>query len=141
MFRPIILRSIALPCQSFARLKRTVDYSLVPVLRDEDLEITFVRGSGPGGQSVNKTSNCCVMRHKPTNIIVKCHIHRSVVQNEKEARIILTNKLDLRLNGEQAVESQLKAIADGKSVKLSQKRRKLQELKERWKNENARDSD
>ena len=32
---------------------------------------TFVRGTGPGGQSVNKTSNCVVLKHQPTGIIVK----------------------------------------------------------------------
>lgn len=70
--RPVVVQL------SSTRYKKTIDYSRVPVLREEDLEMTFVRGSGPGGQSVSKTSNCCVMRHLPTNIIVKCHIHRSV---------------------------------------------------------------
>ena len=42
-----------------------------PDLIDDDLEEQFVRGHGPGGQSVNKTSNCVVLKHKPTGIFVK----------------------------------------------------------------------
>ena len=42
-----------------------------PEIHDHELEETFVRGSGPGGQSVNKTANCCVLKHKPTGIVVK----------------------------------------------------------------------
>lgn len=42
-----------------------------PEIHENELEETFVRGSGPGGQSVNKTANCCVLKHKPTGIIVK----------------------------------------------------------------------
>lgn len=42
-----------------------------PELKPEDLEESFVRGSGPGGQAVNKTSNCVVLKHKPSGIIVK----------------------------------------------------------------------
>lgn len=118
------------------RLKRTIDYSKVPVLREEDLEMKFVRGSGPGGQSVNKTSNCCVLKHIPSGIIVKCHIHRSVTKNTKEARQILISKLDNLINGEHSIENQMKDIAEVKTTKQNQKRRKLQELKDRWKSEN-----
>lgn len=42
-----------------------------PELKPEDLEENFVRGSGPGGQAVNKTSNCVVLKHIPTGIVVK----------------------------------------------------------------------
>lgn len=42
-----------------------------PEINEHELEETFVRGSGPGGQSVNKTSNCCVLKHKPSGIVVK----------------------------------------------------------------------
>ena len=37
----------------------------------DDLEEQFVKGGGPGGQSINKTSNCVVLKHKPTGIVVK----------------------------------------------------------------------
>ena len=46
-------------------------------IREQDLEESFVRGSGRGGQKVNKTNNCVYLRHTPTGIAVKCHADRS----------------------------------------------------------------
>jgi protein subunit release factor B len=37
----------------------------------KDCVFDAVRGGGPGGQAVAKTSNMCVLLHKPTNIVVK----------------------------------------------------------------------
>lgn len=45
---------------------KRVDRSKVPTLNEEDLEESFVRGSGPGGQSVNKTASACMLKHIPT---------------------------------------------------------------------------
>lgn len=50
------------------RFKHTHPY---PPLVEDELEEQFVKGSGPGGQSVNKTSNCVVLKHLPTGIVVK----------------------------------------------------------------------
>lgn len=46
-------------------------YFNLPEVKEEDLEEQFVRGSGPGGQATNKTSNCAVLKHVPTGIVVK----------------------------------------------------------------------
>ncbi|CAL8331767.1 unnamed protein product [Arctogadus glacialis] len=72
----------------------------LPVLNEEDLEEQFVRGSGPGGQATNKTSNCVVLKHIPTGIVVKCHQTRSVETNRKRAREILRGKVDIACKGE-----------------------------------------
>lgn len=82
---------------------------------------------------MNKTSNCIVLRHKPTGIIVKCHLHRSAKANQKEARNLLIARLDEHINGEYSVENQKKILLNQKSAKASQKRKKLLELKEKWK--------
>lgn len=50
----------------FQRFKNTIDYSKLPVILEKDLQEQFVRGSGPGGQKTNKTSNCVVLKHIPT---------------------------------------------------------------------------
>lgn len=113
--------------------KKDIDYSRVPVLNENDLEENFVRGSGPGGQAVNKTNNCVVLRHIPTGIIVKCHMHRMASWNRKEARKLLVAKLDEQINGENSVENQLKALLNKKSSDASRKRKKLADLKEKWK--------
>lgn len=46
----------------------------LPILNEEDLEEQFVRGSGPGGQATNKTSNCVVLKHIPTGVLVKVYV-------------------------------------------------------------------
>jgi protein subunit release factor B len=46
--------------------KYTLDYSRVPKLKEEELDEQFIKGSGPGGQAVNKTNNCVLLLHKPT---------------------------------------------------------------------------
>lgn len=116
--------------------KNFLDYSKFPKLIEEEIEESFVRGSGPGGQAVNKTSNCVVLRHKPTNIVIKCHIHRVVSENQKEARKILLNKLDNLYNGENSIEAQEKRCSHKKSTDKTRRRKKLNELKEKWKESN-----
>lgn len=46
----------------------------LPALNEDELEEQFVRGSGPGGQATNKTSNCVVLRHVPSGIVVKVNV-------------------------------------------------------------------
>lgn len=66
----------------------------MPVINEDDIEESFVRGSGPGGQSINKTKNNVQLLHKPTGIRVSCQETRSLEQNRKFARRILLDKLD-----------------------------------------------
>lgn len=54
-------------------IKRKLDYSLVPSLKEQDLEEQFVKGSGPGGQKINKTSSCVVLKHLPTGRKISPH--------------------------------------------------------------------
>lgn len=49
-----------------SRNKHQIDKSKVPKIDEKDLEEQFVSGSGPGGQNVNKSTNCVVLKHKPT---------------------------------------------------------------------------
>ncbi|VDB95728.1 unnamed protein product [Peniophora sp. CBMAI 1063] len=70
----------------------------MPELKESDLEEKFVRGSGPGGQSINKTQNNVQLLHVPTGIRVTCQETRSLEQNRKIARKILLDKLDAMAN-------------------------------------------
>lgn len=54
---------------SFIQRKRT--HILYPKINEVDLIETLTSGHGPGGQSVNKSTNCVVLKHKPTGIYVK----------------------------------------------------------------------
>ncbi|KAJ8005653.1 hypothetical protein DPEC_G00120170 [Dallia pectoralis] len=78
------------------------DYVDLPVLNEDELDEQFVRGSGPGGQATNKTSNCVVLRHIPTGTVVKCHQTRSVETNRKRARQIMREKLEVTYKGEES---------------------------------------
>ncbi|CAE6433330.1 unnamed protein product [Rhizoctonia solani] len=71
---------------------------MVPELKEEDLEEMFVRGSGPGGQAINKTSSSVSLIHRPTGIRVQCQATRSREQNRKIARKIMLDKLDQLAN-------------------------------------------
>merc|ERR1719175_392495 len=71
-----------------------VDRSKFPKLSEQDLEEKFTKGSGPGGQSVNKTTNAVFLRHLPSGVWVKCHESRSLDTNRKLARKHLLSKLD-----------------------------------------------
>jgi protein subunit release factor B len=71
-----------------------------------DIIENLERGSGPGGQSVAKSSNAVILKHTPTGILVKCHQTRSVETNRKIAQEKLVDALDKFTNGEDSVDSQ-----------------------------------
>jgi protein subunit release factor B len=61
-----------------------------------DVEERFVRGSGPGGQKINKTSSTVWLRHGPTGLEVRCQRERSQTANRELAWLELVGKLEAR---------------------------------------------
>mgnify|MGYP003450757526 FL=1 len=63
------------------------------MINEADVERWYTRGTGAGGQKINKTTCVACLKHIPTGIIVKCQDGRSQRHNEEKAWEILTQKL------------------------------------------------
>lgn len=75
-------------------------------LRESDLIEEFVRGSGHGGQKINKTSMVVYLKHLPSGLEVRCQESRSQALNRFFARRLLVEKLEARVQGEKSARQQ-----------------------------------
>ena len=66
---------------------------------EADIEESFVRSGGHGGQNVNKTSTCVMLAHRPTGVQVKCQETRQQGLNRYIARRLLLDKIEEKRNG------------------------------------------
>jgi peptide chain release factor len=66
---------------------------------EADIEESFVRSGGHGGQNVNKTSTCVMLVHRPTGLQVKCQETRQQGLNRYIARRLLLDKIEEQKNG------------------------------------------
>ncbi len=80
-------------------------------LREADLDESFIRSGGPGGQKVNRTATCVYLKHRPTGLEVKMQQARSQALNRFYARRRMCELLEARLLGDASPEAQRRARA------------------------------
>ena len=119
--------------RAFTTYFRSFEKALPPrrVIPENEIEESFLKGSGPGGQKINKTSSAVQLKHGPTGIVIKNQETRSREQNRKNARRLLAEKLE---EMEKGSESRTAIKAERARVKKSsankKTRRKYKKLEE-----------
>lgn len=93
---------------------------------EKDLEETFVRSRGRGGQNVNKNSTCVYLKHIPTEISVKYDKERSQLLNRFFARRELLNRIEEATTGVCSAEQT--KIEKIKKQKARRKRKSLNKI-------------
>ena len=73
---------------------------------EKDIEESFIRSQGRGGQNVNKTATCVYLKHMPTGIEVKCSKARTQGLNRYYARQVLYKKIESLIRGKESEEQQ-----------------------------------
>jgi len=73
---------------------------------EQDLDEHFIRGSGSGGQKINKTSSCVQLIHRPSGIEIRCQQTRSQADNRYWARRELCEKVEEQVLGEMSTKRQ-----------------------------------
>ena len=95
-------------------------------VREEDLDETFVRSGGKGGQNVNKVATCVVLVHRPTGIAVKCQRERTQAANRLVARRMLADKIEeVRLGAASKRQQEAEPIRRQKRRRSRRAKRKM----------------
>jgi protein subunit release factor B len=109
-------------------------------IRVADVEERFVRGAGPGGQKINKTSSTVWLRHGASGTEVRCQAGRSQSANRLKAWEELCNKLEAQVRSEKAAAQQAREaeLRRTRPKTRTQKLRMLESKKRRANQKSAR---
>ncbi len=78
---------------------------------EKDLQVSFSRSSGPGGQNVNKRETAVRVVHIPTGLMAHVESERSQSQNKERALELLRSKLYKYQKSEQKKEKEMMQTA------------------------------
>lgn len=77
-------------------------------VREQDLDESFIRGSGPGGQHRNKSSTAVMLSHRPSGVSARVERSRSQALNRYLARRLLCMKIERIQAGKRAEELEVR---------------------------------
>ncbi|KAF1923753.1 uncharacterized protein M421DRAFT_425457 [Didymella exigua CBS 183.55] len=99
------------------------------IIPESEIIENFLKGSGPGGQKINKTSSAVQLKHIPTGIVVKYQDTRSRALNRKVARQLLQDRLEeLELGDGARTRVRAREKSKKKASSDKKKRRKYRAL-------------
>ncbi|KAL7913804.1 RF-1 domain-containing protein [Trichoderma velutinum] len=130
---PIAFTARTIPQTPFFSTLGALSKSLPPRPKpppDSEIEESYLKGSGPGGQKINKTNSAVQLKHIPTGIVVKSQATRSRSQNRKLAREILAQRVDEFINGDQSRSAVVGAIKKKKADSAAKKSRRKYRLRD-----------
>ncbi|MEK7524697.1 MAG: peptide chain release factor-like protein [Patescibacteria group bacterium] len=97
-----------------------------------DIDEQFIRGGGHGGQKMNKTSSCVLLRHRPTGIEVRCQAFREQSKNRVKAYELLILKIEDKVKGHESEKSKkIFKLRKQKNKRSKRSREKMLEIKRR----------
>ncbi|KAJ5139315.1 uncharacterized protein N7515_004163 [Penicillium bovifimosum] len=126
-------RALSAPIRLFSETPIAPSKPLPPRLKinDEDISISYLKGTGPGGQKINKTNSAVQIIHKPSGVVIKCQATRSQSQNAKIARSLLADRVEAKEKGEESrIGIKAAAARKKKASKMKKARRKYRELED-----------
>lgn len=79
-------------------VKKAMDLGIDPM----DISEKYVVGGGKGGQKINKTASCVMLKHLPSGTTVKCQKHREQSRNRLSAYKLLILKIEEQIKGDES---------------------------------------